>query len=77
MIKKEQKDIVVDIAEHYFKEYAKKTNDYDEFLLKITQEAFENGSEDWRYTFITNVIKTVGKEATSLIAVLAWAYKEK
>lgn len=76
LILKEQKDIIVDIAEHYFKEYVKKSGDVDDFLIDLTQKAFEQGSEDRRYNFILAVIKFVGKDTERLLWLLAWAYQE-
>ena len=76
MIEKNQKDIVIDLADHFFKTYAKEAKDFDEFLLHLSQKAFENGSEDRRYTFALSVIKSVGKDGQQLTLALAEAYKK-
>ena len=62
---------MIDLADHYFKTYAKETRDFDEFLLNISKLAFENGSEDRRYNFMVSVIKAVDRPARDLSISLA------
>jgi Pyruvate/2-oxoacid:ferredoxin oxidoreductase gamma subunit len=77
LVEHEQADLVIEMAEHYFKTYVKEMKDIDDFLFKISAYAFEHGAEDRRYYFIIEVIKFTGEGGQSLIHILADAYKQK
>ena len=77
LIAHEQSNLIVDLAEHYYTNWVKETQEYDLFFFKICKLAFSHGSEEHRYSFIKRMIKSTSNKDSALSEMLAEAYEKK
>ena len=66
-----QPDLVIDIAEMYFIEYAKTFNLYDDYFFTMSKVAFETGKGERRIAFLNRVISMTQNKDISLATLLA------